>query len=80
MSPKMSNMLPITSTTFNIKDPQDMTPEERLNELSFILATGYLRYKLSQATSNQPSNREFPGNSEKQLDFLSKESAHAHSG
>ena len=30
---------------YNVKDPEEMTPEERMRELAQILAMGYLRLK-----------------------------------
>ena len=48
-----------------LENPEDMTPEERLQELAAIFALGYTRYKnqvseLAAATTNPPNSVEKP--------------------
>ena len=59
---------------YHIKNPNDMSPEERFHEIAVILSKGYIRLR-------QKEIMELPGtnaNSDNSLDSQPHQSAHGH--
>ncbi len=56
--------------TPNALNPSHMEPDERLSELSEILAAGFLRLRARESARNSKDLREFP------LDFAARPSVH----